>query len=466
MRRIYRPVLAAALVVVLAASGCTRSDEDHAFRPGGADAGDPYVPGRGNGGYDVAHYALDVRYDPASDRLTGNATVTATATQGLSRFNLDLAGLDVARVTVDGAAAAHRRTGEELVVTPARGLPRGARFTVEVAYAGVPAAVADGALGSGGFLHTDDGAIALGQPDSAATWFPVNDHPSDKATYDIAVTVPDGLAALSNGVPGPRSSADGWTTWRWSERAPMASYLTTLVIGDYRVSTGTHAGRPMVTAVPAGEPATGPAAVSLARTGAIADFLASRFGPYPFDSYGGIAVADERIGYALETQSRPVYGPGFFADGRPNPTVVAHELAHQWFGDSVSLHRWSDIWLNEGFATYAEWLWEEHDGGRSVQRQFEAQYATTDWSQPSVDPGRDGMFGNAVYRRGALAVHALRRTVGDDAFFRILREWTAQRRGGNGTTADLVALAERVSGRQVRPVLDAWLVGASPPALP
>ncbi|WP_435871000.1 M1 family metallopeptidase [Micromonospora musae] len=461
-----RILLAAALAVALAAGGCTRSDEDGGFRPGSADLGDPYVPGHGNGGYDVAHYALDVRYEPATDRLTGRAVLTATATQGLSRFNLDLTGLEVDQVIVDGATAKHRRSGNELVVEPARRVPRDTRFTVEVAYAGVPSTVTDTALGSGGFLHTGDGAVALGQPDSAATWFPVNDHPSDKATYDIAVTVPEGLAALSNGVPGPKRSDDGWTTWRWSERSPMASYLTTLVVGDYRVTTGTHDGRPIVTAVPSGEPTNGPAAASLARTGEIADFLAGHFGPYPFESYGGVAVADERIGYALETQSRPVYGPGFFADGRPNPAVVAHELAHQWFGNSVSLSRWSDIWLNEGFATYAEWLWEEHDGGRSVQRSFEAQYAATDWSQPSLNPGREAMFGTAVYKRGALAVHALRRTVGDDAFFRVLREWTTERRDRNGTTADLVALAERVSGRQLRSLMDAWLVGGNAPALP
>ncbi|MFI6260817.1 M1 family metallopeptidase [Micromonospora sp. NPDC051006] len=458
-------VAALTCAIALVTVGCTGDDEG-GFRPGAADAGDPYVPGRGNGGYDVTHYGLDVRYDPATDRLTGRATISATATQDLSRFNLDLAGLDVGAVTVGGARAEHRRDDGELVVTPPDGLPRGQPFTVAVEYAGVPAPVADGALGAGGFLHTDDGAIALGQPDSAATWFPVNDHPSDKASYDIAVTVPDGLAALSNGVPGPKRSADGWTTWRWAERQPMASYLTTLVIGDYRVTTGTHAGRPMVTAVPSSEPAGGAAAVSLARTGAIVDFLATRFGPYPFESYGGIVVADPRIGYALETQSRPVYGPGFFLDDRPNPAVVAHELAHQWFGDSVSLSHWRDIWLNEGFASYAEWLWEEHDGGRTAQRAFEAQYATTDWSQPSVDPGRAAMFGNAVYKRGALAVHALRRTVGDDAFFRILRAWTAERRDGNATTEDLIVLAERVSGRQLRSLFDAWLVGGTAPALP
>ncbi|MBM0238175.1 M1 family metallopeptidase [Micromonospora sp. ATA32] len=462
-----RALLVAALAVVLVVTGCTRSGERRGgFRPGGVDVGDPYVPGYGNGGYDVSGYRLRVRYDPATDQLTGHATVSATATAALSRLDLDLTGLTVSSVRVDGAAAKHRRDGAELLVTPEHGLRRGAAFTVEVDYAGVPKPITDGELGTGGFLATADGAVAIGQPESAATWFPVNDHPSDKATYDIEVTVPDGLAALSNGVPAGKSSSGGWTTWKWAERSPMASYLTALVIGDYRVSTSTHAGRPMVTAVAASLPADGPAAASVARTGAIVDFLASQFGPYPFDSYGGIAIADDRIRYALETQSRPVYGPGFFRSGRPNLEVVAHELAHQWYGDSVSLAGWSDIWLNEGFATYAEWLWAEHDGGRSVQRAFDLQYAATDWSQPSVDPGRAAMFGPAVYQRGALAVHALRRTVGDDAFFRILRGWAIERRGGNVTTKDFIAYAERVAGRSLGSFFDAWLIGATAPALP
>ncbi|WP_229404688.1 M1 family metallopeptidase [Micromonospora sp. NBRC 110038] len=465
-RPVGRAVLAACLVVgALVACTGTPPDADRARR-GAADAGDPYVPGRGNGGYDVAAYRLRVRYDPADDRLTGHATITATATAGLSRFNLDLSGLTVGAVRVDGAKAGHAREGEELVVTPARGLARGARFAVDVEYAGVPQPVESSTLGLGGFLATADGAVALGQPDSASTWYPVNDHPSDKATYDVEVTVPDGLAALGNGVPVGRTSAGGWTTWRWAERSPMASYLSTLVIGDYRVATGTHRGKPLVTAVAASLPADGPAAASLARTGEVADFLADRFGPYPFESYGGIALAEGRISYALETQSRPVYGPGFFRSGRPDTGVVAHELAHQWFGDSVSLARWSDIWLNEGFATYAEWLWLEHDGGRTVEQTVAARYAATDWSQPSVDPGRANMFGDAVYQRGALAVHALRRTLGDDVFFRVLRAWTTERRGGNATTADFVALAERVSGRRLGALLDAWLVGGTAPALP
>ncbi|MEO3744255.1 M1 family metallopeptidase [Plantactinospora sp. B5E13] len=423
------------------------------------------MPTAGNGGYDVAGYQLKLRYDPATDQLDGEATIEATATQNLSRFNLDLAGLTVSSVRVDDVEAAHSRDGAELVVTPAAGLPTGKRFTVRVGYAGRPALIDSSDLGTGGLLHTRDGAIALGQPEAASTWFPVNDHPLDKATYQLEVTVPDGLAALSNGVPGERSAADGWTTWRWSERSPMASYLTTLVIGRYRVNSGSHGGRPLVTAVAAGLPRGGPAERSLARTGEIADFLAGLFGPYPFEAYGGIAVDDDRIGYALETQSRPVYGPAFFTSA-PNPTVVAHEIAHQWFGDSVSVRSWADLWLNEGFASYAEWLWTEHDGGESVRSAFEQEYAATDWSQPALDPGRAGLFGRAVYKRGALTVHALRRTVGDETFFRILRGWTEHKRDGNADTAEFVGYAEQVSGRQLDDLFDAWLTGTTAPPLP
>lgn len=468
MGRSGRPALAGVLVAVLvtlSTGGCTGDRDTDGFRPGAPGIGDPYFPTHGNGGYDVTSYHLRVRYDPATDELTGDATIEATATQNLSRFNLDLSGLTVSEVRVDDTEAGHARHDDELVITPGAGLATGTPFRVRVRYAGKPVPITNPALGSGGLLDTSDGAIALGQPESASTWFPVNDHPLDKAAYRIEVTVPEGLTALSNGTPDGSTTTAGWTTWRWAERSPMASYLSTLVIGNYRVKTGTHDGKPLVTAIEATLPAGGPAEESLNRTGEIADFLATRFGPYPFEAYGGIAVADNRIGYALETQSRPVYGPVFFTTG-PNLTVVAHELAHQWFGDSVSIRGWRDLWLNEGFASYAEWLWTEHDGGETAQATFEREYAATDWSRPALDPGRSEIFGRAVYKRGALVVHALRRTVGDEVFFRLLKTWTTEKRNGNVSTPDLVTVAERVSGRQLRPLFDAWLSGSTPPPMP
>jgi aminopeptidase N len=235
-----------------------------------------------------------------------------------------------------------------------------------------------------------------------------------------------------------------------------------VVIGKYRVSTTTHAGKPMVTAVPESESAGGPAAKSMARTGEIADFLATKFGPYPFDSYGGIVVDDNRIHYALETQSRPAYGKGFFSGG-PNPTVVAHELAHQWFGDSVALEKWQDIWLNEGFATYAEWLWQEHEGTESIKDNFERTYAGFDWTQTPGDPGVAQLFGSAVYDRGGMTVYALRLKIGDAAFGKLLTTWTSRHRGGNADTADLIAMAEQISGQDLDAFFQAWLYGKKAP---
>ena len=471
MRRAGRTGPAVLLAVCLALAGCTAhrtasgTPSAPHFAPGAEGIGDPYFPTYGNGGYDVAGYDLRLRYDPKSGQLGGTAAITATATQDLSRFDLDFARLTASAVTVDGQTAQSTHTGAELVVTPPGGIVRGRRFTVVVSYEGKPEPLANKALGVGGWLRTKDGAFALGEPESASTWYPVNDHPADKATWALSMTVPDGLEVLSNGVPGPRATANGWTTWRWTESAPMASYLSTVVIGQFRVTTGSHDGKPMITAVPDSLPAKSPAAQSVARTGEIADFLASRFGPYPFDAYGGIVLDDPRVGYALETQSRPVYGNAFFRTG-PNPVVIAHELAHQWFGDSVALSRWQDIWLNEGFATYAEWLWEEHAGQRTVADSFEQAYNGFDWRQPPGDPGADGIFGAAVYQRGAMTLYALRQAIGDQAFAALLKSWAAGHRNGNVTTAGFIQAAQKAAGRDLGTLFQAWLFGTTKPPHP
>ncbi|MEV6492930.1 M1 family metallopeptidase, partial [Actinoplanes sp. NPDC051633] len=291
---------------------------------------------------------------------------------------------------------------------------------------------------------------------------PVNDHPSDKATFRLRMSVPDGLSVLSNGVPGRTVKAAGRATWSWTEDKPMASYLSFVAIGKYRVETTQHKGKPMISAISESLPADGPADRSIGATGRVADYLETVFGPYPFDSYGGVVLDDERVGYALETQSRPVYGNVFFTGGE-NTGVVAHELAHQWFGDSVALERWQDIWLNEGFATYAEWLWSEHQDLTTAESIFQRRYANFDWSKPPGDPGPGDLFGEAVYQRGGMTVHALRKTIGDDAFFKLLKSWTAERAGGNATTQDFLAAAEKISGKDLDPFFQAWLFGGTKP---
>jgi aminopeptidase N len=461
------------LAVLIVLAGCSSearpaaSSSPAAFQPGAEGVGDPYFPKYGNGGYDVAGYELKLKYDPKSGELGGTATITATATQDLSRFDLDLARMTVRKVRIDGRDATAKQQGAELVITPAAGIAKGGKFTVVVDYSGKPGQIGNQSLGEGGWLRTGDGAIALGQPESASTWYPVNDHPSDKATFTLAMTVPDGLEVVSNGVSGAPQRDGGWTTWHWSESSPMASYLSTVVIGQYRVTTSTHDGKPMVIALADSFGLDSGAAKSLNRTGEISDFLATQFGPYPFDAYGGVALDDSRIAYALETQSRPVYGQAFFTQGA-NDRVVAHELAHQWFGDSVALESWKDIWLNEGFATYAEWLWAEHQGTSTVQQSFDDAYASFAWGQgeKAGDPGVNRLFGDAVYTRGGMTVYALRKTIGDPAFNELLKRWTADHRDGNATTDDLKKLAERLSGKDLDPLFNAWLYSGEKPAKP
>jgi hypothetical protein len=647
------------------------------FQPGAADVGDPYVPGSGNGGYDVLRYNLKVAYDPGTDVLDAVATIRARATQDLSSFNLDFEGLEIRSLRVAHRVATWTRDGKELVVTPARGLRKGRRFTVVVAYGGVPGPVDDPLFGDAGFLATDDGALALGEPFSAATWYPVNDHPRDAASYRIRITVPEGVEAISNGVLRSHRSRGDREIWKWRAREPMASYMSFLAIGqfdvrayarngirfwdavdeqllepfaprtgesfaisqraesgykrltrtisvpeeggqlsfwvwrsteggwdnffveahtagaddwttlpdvnghtnqesfvgcqyelglqpflnhyltatdegcdptgttgewnavsgigsgyeqwtidlsryagtdvevslsyasddlfqlsgvvvdDIEVSTGegstsfeddgdqmdgwTATGPPEGSpgnennwivggAADAPEPIGATIDASFARQPEILSFLSRTFGRYPFSASGGV-VDNLDVGFALETQTRPVYSPGFFTTPENGDDVVVHELAHQWTGDKLRLGRWQDIWLNEGFATYAEWLWSEREGRGTAQELFEF-YTAAIWPDPAdpfwsvvVAHPQDAslLFDNAIYYRGAMTLQVLRNEIGDATFFPLLRYW-GSRSARTVTTEDFIRVAERFAGRDLDALFETWLYTPERPA--
>jgi hypothetical protein len=646
--------------------------------PGAAGIGDPYFPLDGNGGYDTRHYLLDLRYDPPTDMLHGVATIRARATQNLSAFNFDLVGLNVRAITVNGRSASFTRDAHELTITPRKVLRKHSSFVVTIVYDGVPQTDQDPSLGEGGFFNTDDGSLVAGQPHGATGWYPVNDHPLDKAAYTFRVTVPAGLQVVANGVPRGNTTRRGVTTWVWDAPDPMASYLTTVDIGEFDIrsyragglrfwdavdpdlytrpdprtgeqfaisqsadttykrlmhtvdvpagggqlsfwvnrdteqnwdfffveahtvgaddwttlpdanghtsddtgfvcpfslelhpflahyesdngdgtcspkgTTGTwnavsgfsggyeqwvidlsaYAGKQIevslsyasddlfnfggvevddvtlstgpgstsfeddgdtldgwtVPGAPAGsEPnandwivgtsADTPTPVgqlvdaALAREPDAIAFLSNLFGRYPFVAAGGIVDDLRGLGFALETQTRPVYALDFFEDraGPPNSSVIVHELAHQWTGDYLAVGAWQHIWLNEGFATYTEWLWSEQEGEATAQEIFDAVTSTPAddpfWSLTIGDPGPEHLFERPIYDRGAATLHALRLKIGDDAFFRLLRRWVRDNAGGNVTTAQFIALAERISGQGLGAFFDEWLFTPARPA--
>lgn len=679
MKRLVVSIVAVVLCAVPASP--TAANPHDPSVPGAPGIGDPYFPLDGNGGYDVGHYTLDLSFDAATGHLDSVATVEARATANLSSFNLDLVGLTVHGVTVDGRAARWSRDGGELTITPERGLKGGRRFTAVVRYEGVPEPVVD-ALGVSGVIRTDDGMVVIGEPHVAATWFPVNDHPLDKASYTVRTTVPAGLEVVGNGFLKSRETRHGATTFTWQQREPMAPYLATNVVGkfditsyksdgirfydavdpalfadiatptsglhlaisgqadssykrltrtiavpaagaemsfwvtrdtepnwDYmfveahtvggddwttlpdlnghtstdtgyscpfggwhalhpflanyqtdngdgtcspmgatgswsaatgssdgseqwKVDLGAFAGRTVEVAIayasdevvqahgvfvddiavttgegttsfeddgdvmdgwrvpgpPAGSPgndndfAVGTAAdlpapvgvqvrKSLDREPEILRFLSTQFGKYPFRDAGGIVDHAAGLGFALENQTRPIYAQEFFLDPLRADAVVVHELAHQWYGDSVSVANWRDVWLNEGFATYAEWLWSEDQGLGSAQEIYDGTFAAIApedpfWTLVIGDPGPDALFDFPVYLRGAMTLHQLRATVGDDAFFRTLRRWATAHRDGNGSTPEFVTLAEQISGQELDTLFSTWLFTPSKPDLP
>ena len=430
-----------------------------AQRPGADGLGDRLYPRLGNGGYDVQHYDIDLLFEPDANHISATTVIHAVATHELSRFNLDLFGLSVQSVTVNDIEAAFERWDHELVISPVTPIAPGESFSVTVAYAGTPTPIRDRSvtwpeLGwqefASGYFATVNG------PSGAMTWYPSNNHPRDKASYSFRITAPAELTVAANGVrTGASDNRDGTRTSVWQARRPMASSVATVVIGDFREARDESGPAPIRNFLPSGR--ADEFRERLAITHEMMSWLVDLLGPYPFAAYG-VAVVPGFPG-ALENQTLSTFEPDMVT-----PTVIMHELAHQWFGNSLTPARWQDIWLNEGFATYFEWLYlEETQGTLDLERVIgEPRPALA----PPGSVGVEDLFSASVYYRGALTLNALRAEVGDDIFFDILREYYQRHAHSVVTTADFIAAAEDVSGRELGALFDAWLYGEAMPELP
>jgi len=424
---------------------------------GSPGLGDPFFPLAGNGGYDVGNYALTLDYARAGNHLDGSVLISATATQALDRFDLDLRGFSISRLEVDGRPATFTRDGQELQITPRGRLSAGSAFTVRVDYAGTPSVVTDPDGSIEGWIPTDDGAVVVNEPQGSPAWYPVNDNPRDKATFDFAITVPAGITALANGVLRSSATSGGKTTWRWHEGSPMAPYLATATNGRFDLDRQPGPdGLPIYNAVDSGlnpkRKATAKSLLSMAPE--IVSFFSDLYGAYPFAAAGGIVDPAPDVGYSLETQTKPVYAYV------PDELTVVHELSHMWYGDAVTLTEWPDIWIHEGFATFSEWIWRERHGGETAQQTFDRLYSRAQfpWSPaPAALERPSQLFSTPVYDRGGMTLQALRVKVGDGTFFGILRDWYAQNRYGNVSTPEFIALAEAESGQDLDAFFQAWL---------
>lgn len=428
---------------------------------------DPYLPSSGNFGYRVSRYELDLTYKVAINRLTGTATITAVTLATLRAFTLDLADeLSVTKVTVNGDRPQQFRTSAgKLHIALRDPLSSGAAMTIVVRYGGTPRPIRS-LWGEVGFEELTDGALVAGQPNGAQSWFPCDDHPSAKASFRIQISAESPYRVIANGELVSRRARAGMTTWTYELPEPTSTYLITLQIGMYEHRKLAKNGVPIHAALP--DRLREEFDHDFADQPRMMKLFVKLFGDYPLSEGYTVVVTDDELEIPLEAQGISIFGAnhcdGMGGAGR----LIAHELAHQWFGNSVTAKRWRHIWLHEGFACYAEWLWSENSGGRTADewaRHYYQRLANSPRDLVLADPGPRDMFDDRVYKRGALTLHVLRRELGDDGFFTLLRDWTARYRHSTVVTDDFTGLASHYAHESLRPLWDAWLYSAELPEL-
>ena len=427
---------------------------------------DSVYPEVGDPGVDALHYQLDLAWTPDTRTLDARQTLVFRATGDAARFQLDFgASLTVSSLTVDGEEADFREVGKDLVVS--HPVTADERYTLELAYGGVPKPVAAPTTRSDfqtvGWTVTDTGeAWTMQEPFGAYSWYAVNDHPSDKALYDFTISTPAPMVGVANGELVSREVVDGSTVTVWHLDEPAASYLVTAAVGLFKMTRDrSDSGVPITYWTPRGDPA---AARSVRSAGDELDWVEEKLGPYPFSTLG-VVVVDSSSG--METQTMITLGDTTYT---LSPEVMVHELVHQWWGNQVTPSDWRDLWMNEGMTMYLQAIWESenYNVGLGVILGDWADFAqqTRDEAGPpaAYDPIAFGE-GN-VYYLPALMWDQLRRDLGDDTFWKLVRAWPAEHDNENSSYDEITDWWSEQSGKDLRPFFDAWLLGEKSPKYP
>ena len=428
---------------------------------------DPYLPHSGNFGYRVSRYDLDLDYKVASNRLSGTATITAVTLASLPAFTLDIAdSLSVGKVTVNGRRPAHFGTSAgKLRIRLDSPMPAGSAMSIAIRYGGTPHPIRS-IWGTVGFEELSNGALVAGQPNGSPSWYPCDDHPSAKASFRIKVSTDSPYRVVAPGELVARRVRAAQTEWTFEQPEPTSPYLATLQVGMYENHRLHKSPVPMQAFLP--DRLRASFDHDFARQPQMMELFAKLFGPYPFQAGYTVVVTDDELEIPLEAQGISIFGANHCDGSRSSERLVAHELAHQWFGNSVTARRWRDIWLHEGFACYAEWLWSENSGGPAaadLAREHHRRLLAAPQDLLLADPGPADMFDDRVYKRGALTLHAVRRVIGDANFFALLRDWTTRHRHGTVVTDDFTGLAANYAQVSLRPWWDAWLYSTEVPPL-
>ncbi len=426
---------------------------------------DPYLPQQGSDDYAVTAYDLSLDYRVAGNKLRATAELTIRVIRDAKALVLDLSGFRVERATIDGRRARVTRSAHKLTLTPSSALAAGSTVQVVVDYSGAPVPRRS-PWGMLGWEELSDGALVASQPSGSSTWFPCNDRPDHKSTFRIAVTTDADYRAVAN---GRRVSADrrgGRLVSVFEQPEPTSTYLATVQVGRYTDVEVDLDGVPGRISHPAALARR--ARHDLAALPRMMAVFQEWFGPYPFAAFG-LVVTEDALEIPLEAQSLAIFGANHMDGQNGSERLVAHELAHQWFGNSVGLRRWSDIWLNEGFACYSEWLWFDAEGVKTVgtsARVFHRGLARQPQDLVLGDPGPASMFDDRVYKRGAVALHAVHLALGDDGFRDLLHRWTARFRFETVTTEDFLTLLREAGMADVDGFERTWLRETALPPFP